>query len=528
MVIALASFGCAGPGTPGREDGESGDANDASAYVTVPIDSDEPDTAPDSTAIDETGDTGQPPNPDADYDGFDAIAYGGTDCDDGNVYVYPGAPEMCDAADQDCDGNGWTGADCAETQNLAAMGQALAGSPWGMPTIVRDVTGDGIDDVLDGSYRNGSVTGLAYWTATEIPEDPGYFPEDNNVAAFYPYSDLIDHRLDFGDVDGDGYNDVGHVPGGVYGYTTSLFRGPIPTDGSWVYAPDYAWGASPSMVWSDCWSCEAITGDWNGDGLGDLALSAWDDLEPEEDGGLVVYWGGTFGDERLTLSGGHIKGLDALGDVNGDGTDDMAVQDPSQGSRETVVAWINGADLSLAMELADPIDVAFARVIDEAYENSAWSGVRDWDGDGLVDPEAVIYPGGGDVDAEAELLAFSAATSTAMAIDDAIGGYDLPGTALDGGARGQACNFGGADHVLYQSGQTWALFEAPATLPPRHSPFPERMLVLEEALDADCGDVTGDGRDDLVFGVDQSWLDAGQIRVIPGWEIPWDDDTYWP
>ncbi len=531
-MVSLLLLGCLGPATPPSGEADSAARDRASAYVVLP-----PGSLPSDTSAD-TGDTGPVIEVDVDDDGFVDEASGGDDCDDNNAGAYPGAPEMCDDADQDCDGDGWLGADCGATQAIAGMGVLLAGSPLGAASIVRDVTGDGVDDVMDGSYWEREPFGLMYWTATEIPDDPGYFPDDNNVAAFYEYSDLIDHRLDYGDVDGDGYNDVGHVPGGVYGYSTLLFRGPIPTDGTWVSSgdSDYSWDASPSMEWSDCWSTAAITGDWNGDGLGDLALTPWDDLPPEEDGGLVVYWGGTFGEERLTLGGDHVWQLHTLGDVTGDGTDDMAVDDLAGGeqcgeSTVTCVAWIDGEDLSAATDLERPIDVAFATVIDAEHYSSAWAGVRDWDADGLVDPEAVVWPRGEDTDTDGERLLFSATKLPAMSVDDGIGGFDLPGTVLDRGLNSGAhtCAFGGGEQVLYQSGKTYALFEAPTSLPPRHSPLPDRTLVFERAYGADCGDVTGDGAQDLVFGAREDWMDdRAHIRVIPGWSIPWDDATYWP
>jgi hypothetical protein len=42
-------------------------------------------------------------NCDRDDDGFDAVECGGDDCDDDEETTYPGAPEICDGRDQDCD-----------------------------------------------------------------------------------------------------------------------------------------------------------------------------------------------------------------------------------------------------------------------------------------------------------------------------------------------------------------------------------------------------------------------------------------
>ncbi len=80
------------------------DPKDSSAPATV--DTDITPTPTDSTDPTDTGtDTNTdtvtvPPDPDADTDGYPASL----DCDDTNAAVYPGAAEVCNGVDDDCDG----------------------------------------------------------------------------------------------------------------------------------------------------------------------------------------------------------------------------------------------------------------------------------------------------------------------------------------------------------------------------------------------------------------------------------------
>lgn len=101
---------------------------------------------------------------DADDDGYPSIAAGGTDCDDNNPDVHPGAPELCNGIDDDCDtvidpdadSDGVCDADdgCAMDPNKAAPGVCGCGVPD------HDGDGDGVLDCQDKG-QDLAVTAIA-------------------------------------------------------------------------------------------------------------------------------------------------------------------------------------------------------------------------------------------------------------------------------------------------------------------------------------------------------------------------------
>ncbi len=87
-------------------------------------------------------------NPDVDGDGFDSIEAGGEDCNDEDASVYPGAEEVCDEIDQDCDGDlvedfvnidGDAYADCADPDPCATPDTSLAS--WYPGEDMADISG---------------------------------------------------------------------------------------------------------------------------------------------------------------------------------------------------------------------------------------------------------------------------------------------------------------------------------------------------------------------------------------------------
>ncbi len=107
---------------------------------------------------------------DNDNDGFEAVELGGTDCDDDDNGIYPGAEEVCDDRDQDCDGIVDEDTSCS------------------------DDDGDGFDE-SQGDCDDSSAS--IYPGAPELPDG-----EDNDCDG------VVDEGTEFGDDDGDGYSEA--------------------------------------------------------------------------------------------------------------------------------------------------------------------------------------------------------------------------------------------------------------------------------------------------------------------------------
>lgn len=137
---------------------------------------------------------GQGPCGEQDADGDGYTSQGG-DCDDSDASVYPGAPEVCDGVDQNCDGEADEGV--TNTYYFDADGDGY-GNP-NNPGEACELPSGYADNSEDCNDQDGN----AYPGATEVcneADDNCNGEIDENAVAIYYF-----------DGDGDGYGDINNV-----------------------------------------------------------------------------------------------------------------------------------------------------------------------------------------------------------------------------------------------------------------------------------------------------------------------------
>ena len=283
----------------------------------------------------------------------DYIVTGG-DCDDGDPNTHPGAIDYCDdGINQDCVG---TDESCQIEVDLASANARMYGlTDYDHAGISiaggGDINGDGFSDVLigaDGNDINGSSSGIAYVVLGPFSGDVNLQTASTARIHGTNIRDYAGCSVAFaGDVNNDGFDDVWvgayqQDSGGTDAGSAYLLHGPL--TGDFYLSSDADLQLTGTSVLDYAGYAISGGGDFNGDGYADVVVGAYnadangsgagaayivtgplEDSMPGATNGLLSLSSASsiyYGQQHSDFAGYDV---DFVGDVNGDGLDDVLI-----------------------------------------------------------------------------------------------------------------------------------------------------------------------------------------------------------